>query len=190
MVSLCIGLVLWMDAHFFKRLLPGLRQSLNERIGAGPARGVMSVIILLSVILMIVGYRAAPVHQVYDPIAGMGHLNNLLMVISVVMLGMGSSKGRMRTWFRHPMLMGIIVWGTAHLLVNGDLASIILFGGMILWALGEIFLINKQEGAWDRPAPGPASSDIKLLVISAVVFVVIVSIHMALGYNPFLGSYA
>lgn len=190
MITLCIGLIVWMDAHFFKRLLPDVRQAMSERIGAGPARGVMALVILISVILMIVGYRAAPVQPVYDPIAGMGHLNNLLMVIAVMLLGMGSSKGRMRTWFRHPMLMGVIVWGVAHLLVNGDLASIILFGGMILWALGSIFLINKQEGPWQRPAAGPVAGDVKLLVISAVVFVVIVGIHTALGYNPFLGSYA
>lgn len=188
MLTMIIGMVLWVDAHMFKRLLPGSRERLNKRIGAGPARGLMSVVILLSVVLMVMGYRAAPVTQIYAPVAGMGHLNNLLMIFAVILIGMGKSKGHMGTWLRHPMLTGIIVWAVAHLLVNGDLASIILFGGMAVWAFLQMMLINSRE-TWQRPTAGPVSGDIKLLIISAVVFIVIVSIHMALGYNPFLGSY-
>jgi ABC-type cobalt transport system substrate-binding protein len=114
-------------------------------------------------------------------------VNNALMIIAVVLMGMGKSKGRARAWLRHPMLWGIVVWAVAHLLVNGDVASIVLFGGMGLWALANMLLINAQDGPWQRPAPGPASGDIKLLVISAVVFAVIVGLHMWLGPNPFGG---
>jgi uncharacterized membrane protein len=89
---------------------------------------------------------------------------------------------------RHPMLLGVLVWAFAHLLVNGDMASVVLFGGMGVWAVMQIMLINSQE-TWERPVRGPASGDVKLLIISAVVFTVIVGIHIGLGYNPFLGSY-
>ena len=188
MTMILIGLLLWIAAHFFKRVMPAARAAMNERMGAGPARGVMSVLILLSVVLMIMGYRGHEAAQVYAPMAGMGHLNNLLMVISVILFGMSGSKGRLGTMLRHPMLLGVLVWAFAHLLVNGDMASVVLFGGMGVWAVIQIMLINAQE-TWERPAPGPASGDVKLLIISAVVFTVIVSIHMALGYNPFLGSY-
>jgi uncharacterized membrane protein len=161
---------------------------MNDRMGAGPARGVMSVVILLSVVLMILGYRNAETSQIYAPMNGMGHLNNLLMIAAVILMGMSGSKGRLGTMLRHPMLTGVIVWGVAHLLVNGDMASILLFGGMITWSVLQIMLINAQE-TWTRPERGAASGDIKLLIISAVVFVVIVGIHTALGYSPFLGSY-
>jgi len=188
MMTLLIGLFLWIAAHFFKRVLPSMRQGMNDRLGAGPARGIMSVLILGSVVLMVIGYRSAPTDQLYSPMAGMGHLNNLLMVGAVIMMGMGSSKGRLRSLLRHPMLSGVIVWAIAHLIVNGDMASVVLFGGMIVWSVLQIILINAQE-TWERPEPGPAAGDIKLLIISAVVFVVIVGIHMGLGYNPFLGTY-
>ncbi|MCP5085631.1 MAG: hypothetical protein GY952_02310 [Rhodobacteraceae bacterium] len=189
MKLLAIGLVFWVLLHFFKRLAPGLRASMQAKLGEGPAKGVMSLLIIGSFVLMVLGYRAAPFEPVYTPIAGMGHLNNLLMVIAVVLMGAGSSKGRMRSMLRHPMLTGAIVWAAAHLLVNGDQASILLFGGVALWAVAEIGIISFAEGPWQRPEPGPVSGDVRLLVISAVLFVVVVAVHFWLGYSPFLGSY-
>jgi uncharacterized membrane protein len=189
-IILLLGVFLWIDAHWIKRLLPGLRTAMDTGMGPGPARGVIAGLIFVSLAMMIIGYRGSETVPIYAPFNGSGHLNNLLMVIAVILLGAGSSKGRAKTWFRHPMLMGVCVWAAAHLLVNGDVASIILFGGLGVWAIVSMLLINRAEGAWDKPEAGPASGDIKLLVISAVVFTVIVTIHVMLGYNPFLGSYA
>jgi uncharacterized membrane protein len=187
MTMILIGLLLWIAAHFFKRVLPDVRSGMNERMGAGPARGIMSVLILLSVILMIVGFRGHDATVLYTPMDGMRPVNNLLMIISVVLFGMSGSKGRLGTMLRHPMLLGVLVWAVAHLLVNGDMASVVLFGGMGIWAVMQIVLINAQD-IWTRPERGPASGDVKLFIISAVVFSVIAGIHIALGYNPFSGS--
>ena len=187
---LVLGVFLWIDAHWIKRLLPNVRVAMDTRMGAGPARGLIAALIIASLVMMVVGYRGSETIPVYTPFSWAGHLNNLLMIFAVICMGMGASKGRMRTWFRHPMLTGVVVWAGAHLLVNGDLASIILFGGMGLWAFISRILINRAEGVWKRPEAGPVSGDIRLLVISAVIFVVIVGIHIWLGYNPFTGNYA
>ena len=184
---LIAGLALWAIAHFFKRLAPDMRKGMDAKMGAGPARGIMSLVILGSIVLMVIGYRAAPVEFIYTLPSWTRHLNNTLMIIAVIMMGMGSSKGRARTWLRHPMLWGVVTWSVAHLLVNGDVASIVLFGGMGLWALASMLLINMQDGAWDKPEAGPAKGDIKLLVISAVVFAVIAGLHIWIGPNPFGG---
>jgi uncharacterized membrane protein len=184
MTLLIIGVIIWWDAHFFKLVMPGLRQKMEDRMGNG-ARGLMTVIILISLVMMVVGFRSASGPQIYTPPSWGGHLNNLMMLAAVIMLGMGNSKGRLRTWFRHPMLLGTIVWSIAHLLANGDLESIILFGGIGLWALSSIFLINHQEGPWTRPEPGPIAGDIKLVIIGLVLFSIIVAIHTWLGYSPF-----
>ncbi len=100
---------------------------------------------------MIVGYRAAPFAAVWTPPAWTVHLNNLLMLVAVAVFGMGMSKGRARAWLRHPMLTAVVIWAVAHLLVNGDLASILMFGG--LGALGA-----GGDGADQRPRRrlGPA----------------------------------
>ena len=186
---LLLGVFIWIDAHWVKRLVPNVRASMDVRMGAGPARGLIAGLIIASLIMMVIGYRGSETIPVYTPFSWAGHLNNLLMIFAVICMGMGSSKGRMRTWFRHPMLTGVVVWAIAHLLVNGDVASIILFGGMGFWAFTSRIIINRSEGVWKQPEAGPVSGDIRLLMISAVVFVVIVGIHIWLGYNPFKGGY-
>ena len=185
MTLLILGLALWWAAHVFKRLAPGAR----ARMGA-KGRGPVALILLGSVILMVIGYRGAEVTPLYAPVAGMGHLNNLLMIVALYLFGAGSVKGWTAGKLRHPMLTGAVVWAIAHLLVNGDVASLILFGGIGLWALVQMALINRAEGPWQAPAAGPVKNDVKALVIALVLFVVIAAIHVMLGHNPFLGSYA
>ena len=85
--------------------------------------------------LIIIGFRRAPVVPVYDPPPWAIHLNNLLMVVAVLLLGLGHSKSRARGWLRHPMLTAVVVWAVAHLLVNGDQASLVMFGWLGLWAV-------------------------------------------------------
>lgn len=190
MTLLYLGIALWCAAHLFRRVLPAARAALTDRLGEGPAKGVVAAALLLSIVLMVAGYRGTEFSPVYAPMAGAGHLNNLLMLVAVILLGAGSSKGRMRSWLRHPMLTGVIVWAGGHLLVNGDYASIVLFGAMAVWAVVEMTMINYAEDDWKRPEPGPVKGDIRLLVIGVVVFAVIAGIHTALGYNPFLGTYS
>ncbi len=184
MSQLVVGIVLWWFAHLFKRLFPAAR----ARLGAG-GKGLVALVLLLSVVLMVRGYRAAPFEPVYDPPPGMGHLNNLLMLISLYLFGAGSVKGRMAAMIRHPMLWGMVLWAVAHLLVNGDLASLILFGGLGLWALVEMAVINIAEGPWRRPAPGPWKNDLKAVFVALILYAIIAAIHIWLGRNPFLGSY-
>ncbi|MEE9387285.1 MAG: NnrU family protein [Paracoccaceae bacterium] len=180
MTLLIAGLVLWTVAHFFKRVTPGARASMGN---AG--KGVMAVLILASVVMMVIGYRAAPVDVVFEAPSWGKPVNNILMLVAVALLGMGSSKGRARAWLRHPMLIGVLVWAGAHILVNGDVASLVLFGGIAAWAVVSMVLINRGEGPWQRPEPGPASGDVRWLVISAVVFAVIAGIHIWIGPSPF-----
>ena len=82
------------------------------------------------------------------------------------------------------MLTSVKVWALAHLLVNGDLASVILFGGLLAWAVVDVILINRMEPAWVRPAKGPVLNDVIYVVVSAVLFGVIVFVHGWLGYPP------
>lgn len=186
MALIIFGVILWSAAHLFARLMPAGREALSAKLGPA-SKGLFAALMLGGIILMVVGYRGADFVEVYAPPSWAPHLTSLLMMFAVILLGMGNSKGRAKAWFRHPMLMGFGLWTIAHLIANGDLASVYLFGGLLVWAVLEILIINKQEGPWARPEPGPAAGDIKLLIISAVVFVVIVSLHMWAGVSPFGG---
>jgi len=185
MILLYTGMAIWWLGHFVKRLAPGLRAGMDAKLGTGPAKGIFGVVLIISVVLMVMGFRAAPVDIVYDPPVWGKYLNNLLMLVAIAMLGMGSAKGPAGTWLRHPMLWGAVVWSVAHLLANGDMASLVLFGGIGIWALISMVLINMAEGKWDKPVAGPASADIKWLVISVVVFAVISGVHIWIGPSPF-----
>jgi hypothetical protein len=106
------------------------------------------------------------------------------MLIAVFLVDLGYSRGVLRTKIRHPMLTAVKIWAFAHLLVNGDLASMVLFGGLMAWAVVSLILINRQEPAWVPPAPGPLRNDLIYGGIMLVVFGVIVFIHNWLGHWP------
>ena len=180
MIWLILGVVLWAYSHLMKRVTPGFRTGLGD--GAG--KGVVTVLSLLAVVAMVYGYKHADPAQLWTPPTFMRHINNLLMVIAVILVNLGYSRGVMRTWMRHPMLTAVKTWAVAHLLVNGDLASVVLFGGILAWAVVDVIMINRMEPAWTRPAAGPVRNDVIYVVASAVVFGVIVYIHGWLGYPP------
>ncbi|MBL4812145.1 MAG: hypothetical protein JKX69_07280 [Rhodobacteraceae bacterium] len=184
MALLIFGVFLWWAAHLFKRLAPEMRASLGDR-----GKGLVAVILFISIVCMVVGFRAAAVVPLYAPVAGIGHLNNLLMLAAVFLMGVGAGKGMLSDKLRHPMLLGTLIFALAHLLVNGDLASLILFGSMALWAVMTMRLISRAEGAWQRPAPGSLRGDLPNVAITLVIFVVAAGIHFWTGHSPFLGTY-
>lgn len=180
---LLIGLALWVGAHYFKRLMPDQRTALGT-----PGKGIVAVAIILSLILMIVGYRGADFIAVWTPPGFLTGINNLLMVLALWVYGSSAAKGA-KAWpaykTRHPQLLAVKIWALAHLLVNGDLASILLFGGLLAWAVGSVILINRAEPEWTAPAPAGRPTYIRLAVITAVMLIIISAIHIWLGVNPF-----
>jgi uncharacterized membrane protein len=181
MILLTLGVILWAVAHYFKRLAPDARAAMGNR-----GKGLVAVALVISLLMMIFGYRGAEFIHVWSPPSWTVHLNNLMMLIAVFLYGMSATTGRLRGKMRHPQLTAVKVWAVAHLLVNGDLASIILFGGMLVWAVGSVILINRSE-VWVRPAPGEAKKDILLVVITLVTFGLMTAIHAWLGVWPFPG---
>lgn len=182
MIWIVLGLLLWSGVHFFKRIAPEARASMGN---AG--KGVVALGSVAGIVLMVIGYRSSDFVPLWDFGPAAISINNSLMVLAVILLGLGNSKSRLRGKLRHPMLTGVILWAIAHLLVNGDVASLVLFGGLGLWALAEIIVINRAEPAPEPFTGGSLAGDIRLLLISAAVFVVIVLIHNWLGYWPFPG---
>jgi uncharacterized membrane protein len=182
MILLTAGVTLWWVAHLFKRLAPGPRAVAGER-----GKGVIAVLILASVVLMVLGYRAANYVPVWDPPQGLRHLNNLLMVVAFYLYAASGMKTAVARWLRHPQLTGFSVWAVAHLIApgNGDVASVILFGGLLVWAILSMILINR---AVPRPAPppkAPVGKEIGAVVGAVLVTGIVGAIHGWIGPNPF-----
>ncbi|NNF90618.1 MAG: NnrU family protein [Boseongicola sp.] len=186
MTILILGLILWTAPHVFKRVAPGPRQAMQDRMGDA-SKGLIALILLASIVLMVIGYRAADTQFLWGRSAATTGINNLLMLISVVLFGAGNSKSRLRSKMRHPMLWGTVIWALAHILVNGDIASLVLFGWLAVWALAEMRLINSAVHSYVPYDGGSVAGDIRLGIIAVVVYGVIAAIHTWLGYPPFGG---
>jgi len=180
MTLIILGLLLWWGAHLFKRLAPARRAALGD---AG--KGLVTVGVLAGVVLMVIGYRGNTAPDLWYPPAFLTHVNNLLMLFAFYLYAASGMKTRITRVIRHPQLTAVKTWAVAHLLVNGDLASVILFGGLLAWAVVEVILINRAE---PRPAPNPPAplgKEIGAVVGAVVVMVLIGWVHGWLGVWPY-----
>jgi uncharacterized membrane protein len=166
----------------FKRLAPDARASLGDK-----GKGITALVIVAGIVLMVLGYRATDFIYVWAPPAFMVHINNLLVLIAIYMMSPAPKKGALLSGMRHPMLTGFALWAIAHLLVNGDLASIVLFGGLLLYVPVQIMLINRAEPNWTPGPKGSIAKDGMFFVASIVLLAVIGYIHGLLGPSPFPG---
>ncbi len=134
---------------------------------------------------MVVGYKAA---ESYDLLAYpdfFKHINNLSVLIAIYMMSPGPSKGAIFYKMRHPMLTGMIIWAVAHMMVNPDPASYVLFGGLTIWAVIEMKVINTAAPNWTPPPKGRLAKDAMFLVASVFLLAVIGYIHGLIGPAPF-----
>lgn len=181
MIYLVLGVLIWTGAHLFKRLAPGARAAMGETAG----KGIIAVVLLVSIWLMVIGYGRADGAFFWGRHPALVGVNNLLMLLSVYMFAASGMKTALARKMRHPMLGAVKVWALAHLLVNGDVASFVLFGGLLAWAVVEMIVINKSQPDWTPPPPAPKSKEIAAVVGSVVLYGVIAGIHYWLGYPAF-----
>ncbi len=180
MFYLILGLALWWILHLLKRLAPGLRAKLGD-----PGKGLITVAMLLSIWLMVKGYGQADGPYFWGRNAALVGINNLLMLLSIYLFAAAGARTALARRMRHPMLIAVKAWALAHILVNGDLPSFILFGGLMAWAVVEVIVINRSEPDWTRPEPAPKSNEVKAAIITLAMYGVIAGIHYWLGYPTF-----
>lgn len=185
MAWLVIGVLLWSVAHLLPSAGATTRTSLVHRLGEGPYRGLFSLLIVASVVLMIVGWRSSGASFVYAPPAWGRWAANGLMLVALLLFVASAMPTNLKRRIRHPQLTGLGLWSLAHLLANGDARSLVLFGGLGIWALLAIGFINRRDGAWQKPTPQPPSADVKLAAATVVGFAVVFLLHPYLfGASP------
>ncbi len=180
MFLILLGLILWSAAHFFKRLLPEQRAAMGDK-----AKGLVAVLSVAAIVLMVIGYRGAAGTVYWGRTPEMTGINNVLMLFAVYLFAASGAKIRITRIFPHPQLTAVMIWSVAHLLVNGDTPSFLLFGGLFVWALAEIVVLTRLQATFVPEHGWPVRKEITALVATAVVFAVITAIHTWLGYNPF-----
>lgn len=180
MIWLILGLLLWTGSHLFKRIAPGPRAAMGD---AG--KGVVALVNVAAIVLMVIGYRMADGAFFWGRTPMTAGINNLLVLLSVYMFAASGMQTALARKMRHPMLGAVKVWALGHLIVNGDVPSFILFGGLLGWAVLAMILINRAEPDWTPPEPAPMRKEIMAIVGTVVVFGVIAAIHAWLGYPVF-----
>lgn len=173
---LLAGVLLWSGVHYIPGFLPNVKAKMVEKLGGG-YRGAFSLLIVLSIVMIVFGWRSAEIEVIYDPIPNATQVTSVMMIVFLYLMGAAHGASNIKRFVRHPMLTGVIVWGLGHLLSNGESRSIILFAGMVIWAISEILIINKREGPYEAPGPVPIKNDFKKIVIAFVIYAVLVFGH-------------
>jgi uncharacterized membrane protein len=180
-LTLVAGLALWSGPHLFKRVAPDARAGFGDWF-----KGVVALLLVLSIVLMVWGYRAAEPVQVWVPPGWAVHVNNLLTLIALTLFVGSNAGGWIGTRMRHPQLIGFKLWAVAHLLVNGNLAAIVLFGGLLAWAVVQLIVLNKRA-EWAPSEPGSIVRDVAAFVFAGILWLAIAYTHVWFGLWPFGG---
>jgi len=174
MSILILGLVLFLGIHCLP-MAAGLRRRLQGRLGNGGYRALYAAIAVVGFVLVVRGYGLARENPVvlWDPPFWTAHLAWSLMAIAFVLVVAAYIPGRIKEKVRHPMLAGVKIWAFAHLIANGTLADLVLFGAVLAWAVIDRISLKKRERAGlVRITGGPLRNDAIAVVVGLAAYAV------------------
>jgi uncharacterized membrane protein len=187
---LIIGLVDFIGAHVFVSLRQS-RSAVISRMGEGPYRGVFSLVSLIGLGLIIYGfvrYRADGLIPIWSPPTFLRPITELLMWPASILVVAAYIPGTIKAALRHPMLAGVKLWAFAHLLSNGDLGGMILFGSILGWAIYDRITLKRRVDAGGPPIPvGGLKSDLLAVVVGTLIYLAIGFVFHPLAGVPVFG---
>jgi len=181
MSVLFAGLILFFAVH----LIPGLgfRDAIVSKTGELPYKALFALLSLAGLTLIVMGKGQAPFVSLWVPPAFMAHATKLLMLPVFILLLVAYVPCNMRRKIRHPMLLAVKTWALAHLLINGDLASVRLFGSFLAYAVFAMISANKRGPATTFPAR-PVYFDVIVVLAGLGVYVGVAMHHQQLFGVP------
>ena len=189
MPLLIAGLVLFLGVHSIAIVSPSFRARAIQRVGEGAWKGLYALISLAGFVLICYGFglaRQAPV-VLYSPPTWLRHLALLVMLPVFPLLIAAYLPGRIKTAAKHPMLAAVKFWAFAHLLANGSLADVLLFGGFLAWAVVDRISVKRRATpqVLRTAPPGPWNDAIAVVLGLAVYALLIGWAHVRLfGVSP------
>lgn len=182
MYILISGLIIFFGMHLVPGFV-GIRSKLISRLGETTYQGLFAVISLVGFILIIYGKSDANFQPVYEPPVWTVHAAAVLMVIAFVFLASVYMKTNIKRFTAHPMLWGVTFWSCAHLLANGDLASILLFSCFGIYSLYDMYSANKR-GATRQTIQYPLRKDVVTIGVALVGYSILMYFHRYLFGLP------
>jgi uncharacterized membrane protein len=173
MAVLVTGLIIFFAAHAFP-MFRGPRDRLAARLGALPYRGLFSLVSLTGFVLLVMGYGDAPRVDLWAPPGWTRHVTMLLMLPVFIMLTAAYVPGHIKARLKNPMLLAVKTWALAHLVANGDLASVLLFGAFLVFGVIDLIAV-KRTGRGSVVAEPSAVYDVVAVVAGLVIYVIILT---------------
>ena len=192
MSLLIIGLIIFLGSHSCRIFAEPWRNHMIDRLGEVKWKGLYTIISLIGFILVVVGYgqaRQAPI-VLWQPATYLIHIAILLNLVAFIFLaGSSPNNNAIRLKLKHPMILGVKVWALAHLLANGTLVDLILFGSFLLWAVLDFRSARKRPIHMPEKAVISTKATITVVVTGIVLWAAFIfGLHQYLiGVSP-LGS--
>ena len=169
---LILGLVVFLGAHVFVTFRDD-RARMIERLGMGGYRALFAFNSLVGLALIVWGYANYRAHgwvQIWTPPQFMRHITVGLMVLSVIFFTAAFIPSHIKTRLRHPMLAGVKTWAFAHLLSNGDLGSMLLFGSFLAWGVYARIAAKRRGDLGAAMAPSGWGNDVIVVALGIVIY--------------------
>ena len=172
MALLILGLVLFLGIHSLSLFTPRARERLVASLGRNGWRGLHSLFSLAGLVLIFVGYgeaRHAPV-VLYTPPFWMRDVTFTLMLPVFPLIFAAYFPGRIQAMVKHPMLTAVKTWALAHLLSNGNLADLLLFGGFLAWAVADRISLKRRAATLNASAAARPWNDVLAVVLGLALY--------------------
>jgi len=182
LLVMILGLILFLGVHTLTTQRE-LRGACIKALGEGGYKIGYSLASVAGLVLIVWGfgqYRAAGMIPVWEPPTAMKHITVALMLPAVILVVASYLRGRIYATLKHPMLAGVKLWAAAHLLANGDLGSIILFGSFLAWAVFDRISLKRRSDAGGPPIPvGGPTNDLIAVAVGVIAY-----LALAFAFHP------
>jgi len=177
-ITLALGLVLFLGIHLLP-VAPSLRTAVAGRLGDKPYRGAFSLVSLVGLVLIVVGYRAAgPGEQLFAPVPAAIAIAPVAVTLAFILFAAANMRTHLRRALGHPMLYGTLIWSGVHLAANGDARSTLLFGAFFAWALVD--LVSSIQRHAVKAFEPVARQDVIAIIAGLAVALVVMAFHRPL----------
>jgi len=182
MTLLIVGVALFIGAHLIPSV-PSLRDRLKRQVGGNAYRGLFALVSLVGFVLLVMGMGRAPFVPLWDPPAWGHRVPVFGMLLALTLFVAAFMPTNLKRLTRHPMLWGVTLWAAVHLVANGDLASLILFGSFGAFSLFDMWSAN-QRGARLSSKAVPYWRDLLVVAVGGVVYMGLLHSHALLFGMP------
>jgi uncharacterized membrane protein len=173
LLVLVLGLILFLGPHVFVTMRPQ-RDALVKRIGEWPYKGLFAVVSIIGLYVIGKGfamyYEAGPI-VLWSPPRWTRHVTEALMLPACIFVAAAYLSGNIKLRLKHPMLVGVKTWAVAHLIANGDLGGILLFGSVLAWAVYDRISLKRRTDPGGPPIPiGGWKNDVAAVIVGIILY--------------------